>query len=275
NHTIRKITPAGVVTTLAGLAGNPGSADGTGSAAGFNGHRKGAAEGTGVVYVADRSNQTISKITPAGVVTTLAGLAGSSGSADGTGSAARFFNPYGVATDASRNVYVADTDNNTIRQITPAGVVTTLAGLAGNPGSADGTGSAERFNGPRGLATDSAGDGYVCDNGNETMSEMKAAGAVTTLAGLAGNPGSADGTGSAARFFQPRGVATDSSGNVYVADSGNQTIRQITPAGVVTTLAGLAGNLGSADGPARFNGPSGVATDSSGNVYVGDHYNNT
>jgi Dockerin type I domain/NHL repeat len=278
NHTIRKITPAGVVTTLAGLATVSGSADGTGSAARFNYPAGVATDSGGNVYVADTSNNTIRKITPAGVVTTMSGSAGFSGSADGTGSAARFFNPFGVATDSSGNVYVADRDNHTIRKITPAGAVTTLTGLAGSSGSADGTGSAARFNFPQGVATDSSGNVYVADEFNHTIRKITPAAAVTTLAGLAGSTGSADGTGSAARFSFPRGVASDSSGNVYVADTDNSTIRKITPAGGVTTLASLAGSSGSADGTgsaARFRFPQGVATDSSGNVYVADTVNST
>ena len=165
--------------------------------------------------------------------TTLAGKA-SIGSDDGTGSAARFYFPTGVATDSSGNVYVADANNHTIRKVTPAGVVTTLAGLAGNSGSADGTGSAARFHSPNGVATDSSGNVYVADTGNHTIRQITPAGVVTTLAGLAGSSGSTDGPGSAARFYYPEGVATDSSGNVYVADTVNDTIRKITPAGVVT-----------------------------------------
>ncbi len=264
-------------TTLAGQA-SIGSADGTGSAARFYYPAGVATDSSGNVYVADRSNSTIRKITPAGVVTTLAGLAGYQGSADGTGSAARFYYPFGVATDSSGNVYVADGGNDTIRKITPAGVVTTLAGLAGITGSADGTGSAARFYNPAAVATDSSGNVYVADTVNYTIRKITPAGVVTTLAGLAGSYGSADGTGSAARFYYPFGVATDSSGNVYVADTDNHTIREITPAGVVTTLAGLAGSYGSADGAgsaARFHYPYGGATDSSGNVYVADSGNNT
>jgi len=278
NSTIRKITPAGVVTTLAGSAGVGGSADGTGAAARFNLPRGVATDSSGNVYVADSSNSTIRKITPAGVVTTLAGSAGVFGSADGTGAAASFTSPYGVATDSSGNVYVADTDNSTIRKITPAGVVTTVAGSAGVFGSADGTGAAARFNNPIGVATDSSGNVYVADTNNHTIRKITPAGAVTTLAGSAGVIGSADGTGAAASFNRPFGVATDSSGNVYVADLSNHTIRKITPAGVVTTLAGSAGFSGSTDGTgaaARFNFPIGVATDSSGNVYVADLSNHT
>jgi sugar lactone lactonase YvrE len=169
-------------------------------------------------------------------ITTLAGVP--IGSADGTGSAARFNYPDGVASDSSGNLYVADTGNNTIRKITPAGVVTTLAGTPGIIGSADGTGSHAQFNGPWSVAVDGSGNVYVADTGNNTIRKITSAGVVTTLAGTAGVTGSADGTGGAASFSAPSGVAADSSGNVYVADTNNFTIRKITPAGVVSTLAG-------------------------------------
>src|SRR5205814_9459442 len=127
------------VATLAGFVGSTGSADGTGVTARFNYPLVVAADSSGNIYVADQLNHTIRKITPAGAVTTLAGLAGSRGSVDGNGSVARFDHPNAVAVDSSGNVYVADTSNSTIRKITPAGDVSTLAGLAGNNGSADGT----------------------------------------------------------------------------------------------------------------------------------------
>ncbi|MFI5180605.1 MAG: PKD domain-containing protein [Thermoanaerobaculia bacterium] len=278
NQTIRKVTPAGVVTTLAGLAGTAGSTDGTGSAARFSYPYSVAADGAGNVYVADAGNDTIRKVTSAGVVTTLAGLAGSTGSNDGTGSAARFNDPWGIAVDGSGNVYVADGYNQTIRKITPAGVVSTLAGLAGTSGSVDGTGSAARFHYPGNVAVDGSGNVYVADTDNQTIRKVTPAGVVTTLAGLAGNEDSVDGTGSAARFSYPEALAVDGSGNLYVADSGNNTVRKVTPAGVVTTLAGLAGSFGSADGTgstARFNAPGGVTVDGSGNVWVADTNNQT
>ena len=217
--------------------------------------------------------------------TTLAGNAGY-GSADGTGSTARFRKPSSVAVDSTGNVYVADSGNNTIRKVTATGVVTTLAGdnstfdEFGNlvRENLDGTGSAARFSGPSSVAVDNAGNVFVADSENHTIRKVTPAGVVTTLAGLAGTQGSADGTGSAARFFGPSGVAVDIMDNVYVADSGNFTIRKVTPAGVVTTLAGLAGTQGSADGTesaARFFGPSGVAVDIMGNVYVADSGNFT
>jgi hypothetical protein len=278
NSTIRKVTPAGVVTTLAGTAGAFGSADGAGAAARFSYTQGVAVDASGNSYVADRDNSTIRKVTPAGVVTTLAGTAGAFGSADGTGAAARFINPRGVAVDGSGNVYVADTSNSTIRKVTPAGVVTTLAGTAGAFGSADGTGAAARFNSPWGVAVDGSSNVFVADSYNSTIRKITPAGVVTTLAGTAGARGSADGTGAAARFYYPQGVAVDGSGNVYVADTSSYTIRKITPAGVVTTLAGTAGVTGSADGTgaaALFGGPVDVAVDGAGNVYVADVDNNT
>ncbi|MHB8521357.1 MAG: NHL repeat-containing protein [Limisphaerales bacterium] len=300
NDTIRKVTPAGGVTTLAGLAGSPGSADGTGSDARFNffGGFGIVPQGAGVavdimgnIYVADKYNHTIRKVTPAGVVTTLAGLAGMPGAVDGTGSVARFSQPSGVAVDNAGNVYVADTGNYTIRKVTPEAAVTTLAGLTGIAGATDGTGSDARFGGPEagptGVAVDIAGNVYVADFGNFTIRKVTPAGAVTTLAGVPGSRGSADGTGSAAWFDRPYGVAVDGAGNVYVADAHSQTIRKVTPAGGVTTLAGLAGSAGSADGTGnavRFNffggfglvpPAAGVAVDSAGNVYVTDFANST
>ena len=278
NNTIRKITPAGAVSTLAGLAGAAGTTDATGSDARFNRPTGVAVDSQGNVYVADSLNNTIRKITPAGVVSTLAGLAGVAGSDDGSGAIARFSNPYMLATDAADNLYVTDSANNTVRKVTPEGVVSTLAGLAGNWGTADGLGSTARFNTPAGVAADRAGNLYICDYGNSTIRKITPAGLVSTLAGLAGSAGSADGTGNAARFNSPVGVGLDSATNLYVADYGNQTIRKVSPARAVTTWAGLASASGSADGTgtsARFNGPNGIAVDSSGNVFVADNVNCT
>src|SRR6185503_3909178 len=150
-----------------------------------------------------------------------AGTAGVSGSADATGAAARFNLPQDVATDGADNVYAADTGNGTIRKITPAGVVTTLAGTAGVFGRTDGAGAAASFRGPSSLATDSTGNVYVTDTSNNTIRKITPAGAVTTLAGEAGVTGSTDAAGAAASFFNTQGVATDGAGNVYVADSFN------------------------------------------------------
>ena len=238
NSTIRAIVPlAGswVVTTVAGTAGTTGSDDGLGSEALFYYPISVAVDSAGNVYVADYGNNTIRQITmveSTWVVTTIAGKAGKSGSADGTNSSARFDSPAGVAVDSAGNVYVADYGNDTIRKITPSGtnwVVTTIAGQAGKSGSIDGANNTARFHQPSGLAVDANNNLYVADVGNDVIRKIIPVGTnwvVTTIAGTAGKSGSANGTGSSARFNRPMGVTTDSSGNLYVADTYNDTIRR-------------------------------------------------
>ena len=278
NNTIRKITPSGVVSTLAGVSGSHGSANGIGGNARFWAPFGIAVDRSGNVYMADTGNNTIRKITPGGVVSTLAGMAGHPGSKDGIGANARFRNPWGVAVDDAGNVFVADMSNDTIRKITPTGVVSTLAGQAGISGSLNGVGASAQFNNPFALVVDSADNIYVADSANDTIRKITPSGAVSTLAGLPGNAGSTDGNGNDARFWNPQGLAVGDSGNIYVADTGNNTIRKITPMGVVTTLAGLAGASGTTDGngkDARFNSPGGVAVENTGNIYVADTNNHT
>ena len=271
NHRIRKISAAGVVTTLAG-SGVASYADGTGNAAAFNVPTGVAVDGTGNVYVADQSNNRIRKISPAGVVTTLAG-SGTAGFANGNGTAAVFKQPQGVAVDSAGNVYVADSNNHRIRKISPAGVVTTLAG-SGTAGFSEGNGTAAGFNAPRSLVLDGADNVYVADSNNHRIRKISAAGLVSTLAG-SGNATYADSTGASASFNLPYGLGMDAAGNLYVGDSGNNRIRKVSPAGVVTTLAG-SGNAAFADGmgvAASFNSPAGLAVDGTGNVYVADRSN--
>ncbi|MFH0938004.1 MAG: M6 family metalloprotease domain-containing protein [Planctomycetota bacterium] len=279
NHTIRKISPSGDVTTLAGAVGQTGNTNGTGSAARFNQPDGVAVDSAGNVYVADNLNYTIRKITPGGAVSTFAGTTGVSGNDDGSLGIGKFSEPWGVAVGTDNYVYVGDWGNHTVRKVTPSGVITTLAGSAGQRGSANGTGSAARFQRPVGVAVDAADNVYVADSGNYTIRKITSVGVVTTLAGSPGEIGCANGMGSVARFNAAEGVAVDAAGNnVYVVDTQNFTLRQITPSGVVTTLAGLVNadrletgdsrdGIGSA---ARFSQPYGVAVDSNGRVYVGD-----
>ncbi len=281
NNTIRKVAANGTVTTLAGLAGYGGSADGTGDKARFGNPGGVAVDSTGNVYVADTANCTIRRVTPAGVVSTLAGMPGAFGGDDGTNSQAQFLFPQSLAVDQVGNLYVADTVGYTIRKVRPVGtnwVVTTLAGRFDTYGSQNGTGTNALFNLPTSVAVDSAGNVYVADTLNHLIRKVTPAGVVTTFAGGAGVVGSVDGTGTAARFYAPTGVAVDGADNVYVADTYNNTIRKITPARVVTTLGGMPGNIGTANGTgstARFSNPTGLAVDGAGNLYVADFYFNT
>jgi len=208
-----------------------------------------AVDSAGNLYVAHSGNHVIRKITADGVVTTLAGTAGVTGTENGTGATARFNFPNSVAVDGAGDVYVADTKNYAIRKITAAGVVTTLAGAMGVSGSNDGTGSLARFRYPLDVAVDRTGNVYVADWSDHTIRKITAAGVVTTFAGAAGTRGSADGMGAAARFYHPSGVAVDNAGNVYVSDQGNSTIRKITPEGATSTILGVAGMMGIRLGP--------------------------
>ncbi|RZK55065.1 MAG: hypothetical protein EOO59_10870, partial [Hymenobacter sp.] len=249
NHTIRKISPAGLVSTLAGAAGQRGSADGPGSQARFKSPAGLVLAPDGTLYVADAGNSTIRKITPAGVVSTVAGAAGRKGTADGTGAAASFTFPHGLALAPGGTLLIADTYAHTIRQFSPAGLVTTLAGQPGRKGAADGLGTAARFSYPSGVAVDAQGNVYVADNGNNTVRKLAPGGAVTTLAGQPGHRGAADGRGPAASFRVPGSLAAGADGTVYVADYFNATIRQLSPAGEVRTLAGSPKVWVSWDGP--------------------------
>jgi sugar lactone lactonase YvrE len=266
NATIRKISAAGVVTTLAGDPTARGNVDATGSAARFN-HPVGlAVDATGGIYVADTFTHTVRKITSGGIVTTLAGSNSVSGSADGSGAVARFSGPAGVAVDASGTVYVADTGNSTIRKITATGGVTTLAGLPGVGGSNDGTGTSALFNQPTSLTVDSSGTVYVADTGNALIRKITSSGVVTLLAGVPGIAGLSDGVGLDALLDQPRGMALDGNGNLYVADTGNAALRKIATNGTVTTLALVAATPPPVTStPATPTAPSGTgATSSSG-----------
>lgn len=277
NHTIRKVSPLGQVSTFAGTAGASGSADGTGTAAQFNSPAGIALDGAGNLYVADMLNHTLRKITPAGVVTTLAGSAGNAGSDNGSGSSARFQAPVGVAVDGNGNVFVADSGNHLIRKVTPGGTVSTLAGGAGESGHNDGAGAQARFDNPYGVAVDGSGNVYVADTYNHTIRQISPAGTVTTLAGSAGQSGLSDAAGDGARFSGPSAIAVDAGGKLFVTESANHTVRSIS-SGSVLTLAGTAGADGSADGAgttARFNGPQGIAVSASGDVYVSDTLNST
>ena len=203
-------------------------------------------------------------------VRTVAGT-GIAGFSDGAGAAASFSTPQGVAVDNAGNVYVADSGNHKIRKINSAGVVTTFAG-ASSLGDSDGIGIGASFNYPIGIAIDGLGNLYVTDNNK--IRKITPFGEVTTLAGT-NVAGFSDGTGTAASFNLPQGIAVDNSGNIYVADTNNQKIRKITPSGEVTTLAG-SGSIGFDNGngsEASFNKPEGVAVDGSGNVFVTDTHN--
>ena len=260
--------PTLVVSTFAG-SGIAGFANGPGASAAFMAPFAVVVDASGNVYVADAGNDRIRKITPAGVVSTVAGD-GTSGFADGPAASARFNGPSGLALDAAENLYVVDQRNNRIRKITPAGIVSTIAGSA-TQGFADGPAAGAQFHTPVGVAVDAAGNVFVADALNYRIRKINTAGIVTTYAGN-GTQSFADGAAASAGFLFPSGLAFDATGNLYVSDMGSNRIRKITAAGVVSTLAGN-GIQGFADGPtasAEFQGPLGMVVDTAGNVYVAE-----
>ncbi len=268
------------VTLAAGRPGVSGSVDGDLAVARFNQPRGVAVHSaSGQVYVVDGSN-AVRRYTPLVGVATFAGSLTTAGAVDETGVLARFNKPEGIAVDDGGTVYVADTQNHTIRRITSAGVVTTIAGTAGVAGSFDGIGVSAEFNLPRAIAIGPGGVLYVADSGNHTIRKITFSGVVatvTTLAGQPGLPGNKNGTGvgtaSAPQFRNPQGLAVDATGNVFVADTGNHAIRRVTPSGVTTVFAGSVTTSGSVDGTgatARFSQPVGIAIDDEGVLHVGD-----
>lgn len=284
NHTIVKIAIAssGVVQTIAGT-GSPGFTNGTGTSASFKFPNGITTDGIDL-YVTDTNNHAIRQIDIASaVVATFTGTTGLPGTNNGTATAAGFFAPFGVVWNATKsNLYVADSSNNTIRQITvPTGDVSTIAGNSASAVAAtDGLGADARFNNPSGIATDGTYL-YVADTANHTIRRIDisaASAVVSTLAGSAGNFGYADGTGINATFNSPLGMVVKGN-NLFVVDRGNNTIRQIYLVNLkVTTLAGGANfPPGFTDGPgttARFNNPSGITTDGI-SLYVTDTGNHS
>jgi len=258
------------VTTFAGN-GSAGYVDGAGLSAQFNNPEGVSVDSKGNVYVSDTYNSIIRAITPAGVVSTIAGMP-PLGYTDGPAATAQFYAPGGSAFDSQGNLYVADYGNNVIRKITPAGIVSTYAGN-GTPGYRNGaatsaslTGTTDTlayFNNPQAVAVDAAGNVYVADRGNNVIRKILPTGRVITLAGTK-TPGYVDATNEFASFSSPSGVAVDASGNVYVADEGNAAIRKINPSEVVTTIAG------GATQPGLLNLPAGITIDKAGNLYIVD-----
>lgn len=266
NNKIRKISPEGIVSTLAGSTS--GFSDGAGADAQFRSPVGVAVDTQGYVYVSDLFNQKIRKISPEGVVSTLAGSTG--GFADGTGADAQFKYPIGITVDASGNVYVVDSGNHKIRKISPEGVVSTLAGSIA--GFADGTGASAQFSSPAGIAIDLQGNAYVADFNNHRIRKVSPEGIVSTLAGS--TQGYANGIGDNAMFNNPIGVAVDAQGYVYIGDYSNHMIRKISPEGIVSTLAGsISGFADGTGASAEFSFPYGMAADVLGNVYVADKDN--
>ncbi|WP_379786159.1 hypothetical protein [Massilia niabensis] len=271
---------------LAGNGGGPGSANGAGTNARFTRPMGVVLDSAGNLFVADRDNSVIRKITPAGVVSTFVGSTGQFASVDGAGNAARFGSPLGLAIDPDDNLYVTDAWFNKLRKITPAGMVSTLADKPTMTGAPDVPATDTSWHLLAGIVRDAAGNLYVANSGNNVIRKRAPDGTVTTLTGRHNVCGHADGAAGAATFCGPTGIALDASGNLIVIDVDNQLVRKVSPQGAVTTLAGVPGQAGGRDGPgatATFGFPHffydarlplpGIVVEPSGSVLLADYYN--
>jgi len=267
---------AQLVITVAGIVDSTGNNNGPVYDATFNNPHGIAVGIDGNVYTADRYSHTIRKITPTGIVSTLAGINGVSGSLDGPSTVATFNEPWGLCVDDTGNVLVADTRNNKIRKITPAGIVSTIAGN-GNFGVADGPALFASFGNPTGIECDSLGNLFIADHLTHIIRKIDPAGNVTRLAGIPYVTGSVNGPGATATFNRPYGLTLDNQGNVIIADEWNHKIRKIAPTGHVSTISGsgLLGNDNGTANSATFNYPWDVTVDEFDNIFVADGYNYT
>src|SRR5271157_293376 len=277
NLRIRKLTSGGTISTVAGNGKYSYSGDsGQATSAQLNTPQAVASDSSGNLYIADTVNNAVRKVTAAGVISTIAGngTAGSGGDG-GAAASAQLHSPQGIAVDASGNIYVADTQNARVRKISNGAINTVAGSGTAGFGGDSGAATSAQLNIPAGLAVDGAGNLYIADFSNNRVRKVTPGGTITTLAGngLAGYAGDG-GPATGAQLTTPMGVATDSSGNVYIADTGNNAVRMVNSSGIISTVAGngLAGYSG--DGGqailAMVGSPTGVAVDPSGNLYISD-----
>jgi uncharacterized protein (TIGR03437 family) len=277
NHRIRRVSTGGVITTVAGKGTGGFSGDGGLATSALLWFPHGVSvDDSGTLYIADLYNNRIRKVSPAGIISTLAGTGSSGFSGDGgPATNAQLAYPYSAAVDGAGNVYIADRQNHRIRRVSPAGMITTVAGkgTGSDSGSDGGPATSAILNFPSDVALDAAGNIYIPD-GTLRIRKVSTSGMITTVAGNGLQYSGDGGPAASAQLFNPYGVAADATGNFYIADSRNYRIRGVSPDGMITTIAGtgvigFSGDSGPATS-ARLAGPKGLAVDQSGNLYFAD-----
>ncbi len=290
NHRVRKVTTDGVITTIAGT-GTPGNTDDEGHTAtgsqlffpiGI------AVDADGNLYIAEYANHRIRKVTTDGLITTIAGT-GIQGNTDDEGHTAtgsQLDSPGAIAIGSDGDLYIVEVSNHRVRKVSTKGLITTVAGITGSNGSADDEGHTaigSQLNFPIGIAVDNDDNLYIVDSGNHRIRKVTTDGLITTVAGITGSNGSADDEGHTAtgsRLQDPRGVAVDNDGNLYIADTNNNRVRKVTTDGLITTIAGTGTSGGTDDDPtnptatgSQLSGPWSVDVDTDGHVYIADYGN--
>lgn len=282
NHRIRKVTPAGIISTCVGTGTAGFGGDGGLATAAQISFPVGVVfDAVGNMYIADRNNNRIRKVNTSGIISTVAGTVGAGFGGDGgQATSAQLSNPFGVAVDAAGNIYIGDSNNNRIRKVNTSGIISTIAGTISAGFSGDGgPATSAQLNFPTGVRVDAAGNVYITDFNNNRLRKIDLSGNMSTVAGTA--TGGFSGDGAAANLAQlntPYDVNFDISGNVYIVDSGNNRVRKINSAGIISTIAGTISAGFSGDGglatSAQLSNPAGVAFDGTGNVFIADYNNN-
>ena len=282
NNRIRKVDTNGMITTVAGVgpSGGLGSYSGDGGAAtnaSLDYPYGVAVDASGNLFIADLYNNRIRKVDPNGMITTVAGNGTNGYSGDGGAATnASLYYPYGIAVDASGNLFIADYNNNRIRKVNPNGIITTVAGNGSLGYSSDGGAATNAsLNWPSGVAVDASGNLFIADTGNNRIRKVDPTGMITTVAGNGSSGYSGDGgLATNASLVFPSGVAVDASGNLFIVDSDNNRIRKVNPNGIIMTVAGNGSRAYSGDNGAAINAslnsPFGVGLDASGNLFIAD-----
>jgi len=273
NH-VRKVDTNGIITSMAGGGHNGLGDGGPATNASLNKPSGVAVDASGRVYIADQNNSLVRKVDTNGIITTLAG--GGSGGDGGAATNASVNHPAGVASDPAGNLYIADTGNNRIRKVDTNGIITTIAGNGFGAFAGDGGAAIHAsLSGPTGVAVDAVGNLYIADEGNQRVRKVSTSGVISTVTGTSSAGYFGDGGAAAiASLNNPRGVAMDAVGNLYIADSSNKRIRKVDTNGIITTVAG--GGSSGDGGPATsasLNWPAGVVLDAIGDLYIADAFN--
>jgi streptogramin lyase len=282
NDRVREVSSSGIITTVAGN-GTDGSGGDGGPAifAQLSSPTGVAVDAAGNLYIADANNNRVRKVSSAGIITTVAGNGTiGSGGDGGPATAAQLFSPTGVAVDAAGDLFIADSNNSRVREVSPSGTITTVAGngtfgFGGDGGPA----TAAKLNSAAGVAVDAAGDLFIADTQNNRVRKVSPSGVITTVAGNGTfGPGGDGGPATAAPLAFPQAVAVDASGDLFIADTTNQRVREVSPSGIITTAAGNGFGSFSGDGgratAAALNDPAGMAVDAAGDLFIADQSNN-